>query len=133
MKHLKLTLITVITFSAIPCYGIMVHGFLTHNIETASAIERSQLAYASDKQSYTSAVNGITFTYPTDLFKNPPIVQVSVKQNASHATTETYVAEVSENSVNSTTVMVYQVSSGVVTEAATNAITICLFAIDDSI
>ena len=130
MKQLKYILITLI-ISTIPCYGIMICGFLTRSIITSNSIQRSPLGYANNEQNYTTG--GTTFTYPNNFFTLPPIVQISIKQNISHPVTKTYVAEISANSVNTTTVIVYQISAGVVSEAATNSVTVCLFAIDDSV
>ena len=130
MKQLKYILITLIT-STISCYGIMTCGFLTRSIITSNSIQRSPLGYANDEQNYTTG--GTIFTYPNNFFTLPPVIQVSIKQNISHPVTETYVAEISANSINATTVIVYQINAGVVSEAANNSVTVCLFAIDDSI
>lgn len=131
MKQFKYIFILFITSSAISCYGTQAYGFITREIITNNLIERSPLGYVSDEQSYTSGVGGIVFTYPANFFTTAPLVQLSILQNSAHPTTETYVAEVSSNSLNSTTVMVYQISGGVVSEAPTGVVTVCLFAIDD--
>jgi len=52
-------------------------------------------------------------------------------QNANHPSSETYVAEVSANSTSSTTVMVYEISSGLVSEAGTGLVTVCILALDN--
>lgn len=132
MKQLKFALLVLITLSASPCYGTLAAGFITREVITGNMTTRSQQFYASDGQNYTSGVGGIIFTYPAGWFTLPPIVQTSVLQNVSHSTNETYIAEISSNTATSTTIMVYQVSFGVVNEAPSNSVTVCLLAIADS-
>ena len=131
MKQLKLIFIITITFLILPCSAAMITGFVTKEIITGNMIERDPLNFAVDQQNYTTG--GVTFTYPAGWFTQPPLVQIAVIQNSAHPTTETFGAEVSANSTSSTTVMVYQVSSGgTVNEAPGSAITVCLLAIDNS-
>jgi hypothetical protein len=131
MKQFNYIFILFITSFTISCYGTQTYGFITREIINNNITERSTLGYVSDGQSYTSGIEGIIFTYPTNFFTTAPIVQLSILQNIPHSTTEAYVAEVSANSINSTTVMVYHISSGVVSEAPTGVVTVCLFAVDD--
>ncbi len=126
MKQLKLILITAITFLMIPCYG-MVTGVVTQTTQTFDMASRSQLNYVIDQQNYTTG--GATFTYPVGWFTQPPFIQIAVIQNIPHSTNETFGAEVSTNSAGSTTIMVYQVSFGVVSEAPDSSITVCLLAV----
>jgi hypothetical protein len=129
MKQLKLILIIAITFLTIPCSAIIT-GMMIQETTTGDMTERDILNYAIDQQLY--ATGGITFTYPVGWFSAPPYVQVSVGQNEVHPTTETYVAEVSVNTSTGTTVMVYKVSSGVVTEAPDSTLIIYLLAAGQS-
>src|SRR5438309_10366327 len=108
MNQLKLTFVLLTIFSTIPCYG-MAAGALTQITTTGDRIERAPLNIASDAQVYTSGIGGVTFGYPANWFIQPPIIQVSLQQNSSHPTTQTFVAEVSANSISSTTIMVYEV------------------------
>ena len=68
-------------------------------------------------------------------YQLPPVVQISAQQNSSHATDVTYVAEISANSTDATTVLVYEIKTTLgtvsVNEAPTNSVTINLFAIED--
>jgi hypothetical protein len=107
----------------------MAAGFIIQEIITPNMVSRSPLNYASEGQNYTTG--GVTFSYPSGWFTLPPIVNVSILQNAPHSTNTTYVAELSANTATSTTVMVYQVSFGVVNEAPNNSVTVCLLAIED--
>ena len=122
-------IIAIITVSTIPCYGSMAAGFIIQEIITPNMVSRSPLNYASEGQNYTTG--GVTFSYPSGWFTLPPIVNVSILQNAPHSTNTTYVAELSANTATSTTVMVYQVSFGVVNEAPNNSVTVSLLAIED--
>jgi hypothetical protein len=131
MKQLKCILVTLIAVYATPCYGTLTAGFVTQETITGNMTNRAQLFFASDGQNYTSGVGGITFSYPTNWFTVPPIVQVSVLQNAAHPTNITYVANITASSATTTTVMVYEISFGAVTEAPTNSVTVCLLAIED--
>jgi hypothetical protein len=130
MKQLKTTLIFITMLYAIPCYG-MEAGIIIQQTTIGDRTERSPLNIASDSQIYTEGIGGVTFTYPSNWFTQAPIVQISLQQNSSHPNTLAYVAEVSANSISSTTIMVYQISSGFVTEAPTNSVTVCLFAVDN--
>ena len=115
------------------CQAATLTGTITQNITTSSSITRSAAYIVSDEQIYTSGIGGIVFTYPTDVFTLPPVVQISVKSNTPHPTTEAYVAEISANSATETTIMVYKISSGVITEAASNDISVCLLSIADPV
>ena len=115
----------------ISCYGATAVGYIMQETILPTRIERAPLNYMDDFQNYTSGIGGVTFNYPVGWFTQAPIVQISVQQNVPHATNLAYVVEVSANSTTSTTVMVYQVSSGFVSEATTGAISICLLAIDN--
>ena len=130
MKQLKYILI-ILNFFNIPCYAVMAYGYLERSIILPTRVERSPWAFVSDEETYTSGVGGITFTYPVNLFTSPPCVQVSIMQNVGHADTQAYITEVSANSTSSTTVMVYVVNAGVVNEAPTGAITVCIFSLDN--
>ena len=132
MKPLHYVVI-LFNFITIPSYGVQAYGTLIREIITTNMTERDPLDYVSDEQSYTSGIGGIVFVYPASFFTQPPIVQLSILQNVAHPNTETYVAEISANSTASTTVMVYKVSGGVVSEAPTGVITVCLLAIDDPV
>lgn len=131
MKYIiKLFALTIILQNFF-CQAAMLTGTITQNVITNSSITRSAIYIVSDEQIYTSGTGGIVFTYPTDLFTLPPVVQISVKSNISHPATEAYVAEISANSTTDTTIMVYKINAGVITEAASNDITVCLLAIAD--
>ena len=130
MKKIKQSLyifIILMIFSHISCYGIMASGSISSRSITTDMISINPLNYAVDQQLY--ATGGITFNYPAGWFSAPPFIQISVGQNEVHPTTETYVAEVSVNTATSTTVMVYKVSSGVVTEAPDSTLLVYLLAL----
>lgn len=130
MKHLKY-LIIILNFFSMPCYAVMAYGYLERTVIFPTRDERSQWGFVSDAQPYTNGIGGITFNYPAGIFTQPPCVQVSIMQNAAHPNTETYVAEVSANSTSSSTVMVYVINAGVINEAPTGVITVCIFALDN--
>lgn len=131
MNHLmKLLTLTIILHNA-SCYSAMTTATIVQEIITSSSITMSNLYVINDMQSYTTG--GITFTYPVGLFTLPPIALVSVQSNISHPVTEAYVAEISANSASSTTIMLYRISSGVVSEAANGAAMISLLAIADPV
>jgi hypothetical protein len=130
MKQFKLILMLIITFYAVPCYG-MTSGFIIQAIITGGKTERSNLNFASDAQVYTNGIGGVTFSYPSNWFTQPPIVQISLQQDSPHPATMTYTAEIVTNTVNATTIMVYSINSGLVNEAPTGTITVCLFALDN--
>src|SRR6266404_3703808 len=123
MKQLNYILI-IVNFFSMPCYAVMAYGYLERTVILPDRDERSPLSFVSDAQTYTNGVGGITFTYPVSLFTSPPCVQVSIVQNVGHPDTQAYVAEVSANSASSTTVMVYVVNAGLVSEAPTGVITV---------
>jgi len=128
-QHKLITLITIIIFSATyTCYGQAVGSLLREEI-TTNMVVRSRLNYMTDDQVYTTG--GITFNYPPGWFTQPPIIQISLEQDSAHPPTQTYVTEVSANTTTSTTVMVYQISSGFVSDAPTGVITVSLFALDN--
>lgn len=112
------------------CYAQMSTGAITHNMAIGSGIRYLDLNFANDSQDYTSG--GITFSYPTNLFTQPPCVQVSLQPNSAHPTTETFVAEVSTNSATATMITVYNINAGVVSEAANGSVTVCLLALADT-
>lgn len=131
MKNIfKLFILTTI-LHPYSCYSTMVTATITQNIITNTSTTREPLYIINDTQSYTT--RGITFTYPVGIFTLPPIVLISVQPNISHPVTETYVAEISANDASSTTIMLYQISFGVVSEAANGAAMINLLAIADPV
>ena len=130
MKQHIFTFILLTIFSTIPCYG-MEAAFVTQVTVIGDRVERAPLNIASDAQPYITGLGGVTFAYPANWFTQPPIVQISLQQDSVHPTTQTFVAEVSANSTTSTTVMVYQVNAGLVNEAPTGVITVCLLAINN--
>jgi len=129
MKQLKLILIIAITFLMTPCAKALTSGMIIQETITGDMTERDPLNYAIDQQMYTTG--GITFTYPTGWFSVPPYVQVSLIQNATHPTNITYTVEVTANSATSTSVTVYQITSGFVSEATNNTFIVQLLAIAD--
>ena len=124
-KLIKLFIITAL-LQAFPSYGMLM-GVLTEQTTTTDMISLSSLNYAFDTQTYTTG--GITFTYPTGFFNFPPFVQIAVQPTNSHPTTETFGAEINTNSAGSTTIMVYLVNAGVVSEAPDASVTVFLIAI----
>ncbi len=130
MKQIKLIFLLSITLFSQHCCATMSVGYIIQNISANSSTTHINLAYATDWQGYTTG--GITFNYPTGLFTQSPLIQVSISPTSSHPTTETFTAEVSANSDLSTTVMVYSVSGGVVSEAPASSINVYLFALADS-
>lgn len=129
MKLYKLILLMLIITSNIPCYAL-IYGTIDQDIISGNAIDHFPLHYASDQQMYTNGVGGITFTYPAGWFTQAPMVQASVMQNIAHPATETYVAEVSNNTTTSTTVMIYVVNAGVVSEAPTGSVIVNIWSVD---
>ncbi len=131
MKNIFKLFILTATLQTYSCYGTMMTGSVIQQIIITSSTTREELFIISDSQSYTTG--GITFTYPVGIFTLPPVVQVSVQPNAPHAASETFVAEISSNSLSATTVMVYVVQFGVVSEAPNGSVTINLLAIADPV
>jgi hypothetical protein len=107
----------------------MAVGTIIQNISANSSTTHIESSFATDYQSYTTG--GITFSYPTGLFTQSPLIQISIYPSSSHPTTETFTAEISGNSDISTTVMVYNISGGVVSEAPASSVTVYLFAVAD--
>jgi hypothetical protein len=130
MKQLKFIIIVTI-FSILPCYAIR-RGYVIEEVMLPTRTESNPLNFASDTQAYTTGIGGITFTYPVGWFNQPPIVQLAVQQDVAHPTSETFGAEIVSNSTTSTTVMVYEVNGGVVSEAPSGVVTVILLAIDNS-
>jgi hypothetical protein len=128
MNYLFHTALLLFNFSF--CCAQMSVGAITHYMAIGSGIRYLDLNFASDSQNYTSG--GVTFNYPTDLFTQPPRVQISPQPNSPHPTTETFVAEITTNSASATTITVYNINAGVVSEAANGSVTVYLFALADS-
>lgn len=129
MKKIIILFMMIQTLNISFVNGTQLTGKFSQETVSGNTISHTPLYIISDNQNYTSG--GITFTYPADLFSIPPVVQISVQQNTPHATDMAYVAEISANDPTATTVMVYQISAGVVSQAATNSVTVNLFAITD--
>jgi len=115
------------------CYGQQVHGFIMQTIVTPDSVQRSNLNYVSDEQTYVTG--GVTFTYPVGLFSVAPFVNISIQPTTPHGNTQTFTAEISANSASSATVKVYHLvtNAGLVeiSEAATGSVIIHFFAIGD--
>jgi len=129
MNLTKYIFTALILLSTSSNYADPTFGFLSRMIQTDRTMEIVYLPFLTDWQDYTAG--GITFLYPPDLFATTPIVQVSLKQIAAHPSTETYTAEIVSTSPTSTTIMVYNITAGIVSEATTGSITVCLLAIDN--
>lgn len=127
MKQLKLIIILTTIFSILPSYAQVI-GYYIQEVVLPTRIEMNTVNFFDDTQSYTTG--GITFTYPSGWFTQPPMIQVTLQQNVSHATTLTYTAEVVSNSTTSTVVMVYEINAGVVSDAPTGVVTIIISAVD---
>lgn len=121
------------TLSLFTCssYSTMVVGTISSQVTTNNNTTYSPLAYASDKQTYTT--NGATFIYPIGLFSLAPIVQASANPITAHPTTETYVVEINSNSSTSTTIMAYKIDSTGVSEAPNGSVDIYLLAIEQKV
>jgi len=80
-----------------------------------------------DQQLYTAG--GITFTYPSCMFTNPPTVQVLIEPNPLNQNSN-FLVEVITNSTTETVVMVYEAhytgESIVVTEADSGSVLVSL-------
>jgi hypothetical protein len=122
-------ILIIANFSTFICIADMSVGVVTQNITSNNSTKHVDLAFANDSQSYTTG--GITFNYPNDLFTQSPFIQVSIKPNSPHSTTETFTAEISSCTASSTTIIIYNISAGIVSEAATNSVTVYLFALAD--
>ena len=127
MNYLLLAGLLLFNFSF--CSAQMAIGAITHQMSVGSGTRYLNLNFASDSQNYT--FGGITFNYPTDLFTQPPCIQVSIQPTSSHPSTETFVAEISANSTSATTITVYNINAGVVSEASNGSVTVCIFALAD--
>ena len=99
----------------------MTTGAVTIAIITDNITTREPVNFASDKQPYVAG--GTTFNYPAGLFTQTPTIRLAVEV-APHADTTTYTLEISANDALSSTVMAYKITGGIVTEAATNEVTI---------
>jgi len=107
----------------------MTVGYVIQETILPTRTERAPLNFVSDSQPYITG-GGVIFNYPVGWFTQAPIVTVTLQQDVSHPNNIAYVTEVSNNTPTSTTVMVYQVSTGVINEAPTGVMTVCLFALD---
>jgi len=130
MNYIFRIILMSTNFSISLCFATMSVGLVTQNITLNSSISHVNLAFASDSQNYMAG--GITFNYPNDLFTQSPFVHISLQPNSSHNATETFTAEISTNNASSTTVTIYNISAGVVSEASTNSVTVYLLALADS-
>lgn len=113
------------------CLGQLAYGNIERNIITTNTVEAHDLMFFSDRQIYTTG--GLTFLYPTGLFSISPNIQISVQPVASHPATETYVAEISVSNNTDCTIMVYQVTAGVVNEAPDGSVIVHVWAIEDPV
>lgn len=81
-------------------------------------LSRTKMYLVLDQQLYTTG--GVTFTYPSGMFTNPPTVQVSIEPNPLNPNSN-FLVEVISNTTQETVVMVYVAQytgeSIVVTEA----------------
>jgi hypothetical protein len=129
MNHLiKFLALTIILHNA-SCYGTMTTATITQEIITSSSITMSNLYIVSDIQPYTNG--GLIFIYPPGLFTAPPRVTISVQPNISHSTTQAYTTEINSNNATGTTIMVYVINSGIVSEAPNGSVLVHLFAVAD--
>jgi hypothetical protein len=131
MKHIIKFLALAIILQNSFCYGTMTTASITQDIITTNITTQANIYVISDMETYTTG--GLTFTYPVGLFTLSPVVNISVQPNASHPATETFVAEISANSATSTTVMVYLVNGGIVSEAPNGSVLVSLLAIADPV
>jgi hypothetical protein len=126
MKKITCILITLIAIQTSSYISAMTLTESTGLTISANKVERFPVHFVFGSQLYTAG--GTTFIYPTNAFTGTPAVYITVEA-AAHADNETYTTEISTNDALSATVKVYKISSGgTIAEAATNEITICLFA-----
>ena len=127
MKYIIVSMI--VASSWITCFGTQITGYMIGTVILNTRVERLVWNKLTDSQIYNTG--GVTFVYPAGYFLIPPTIQVTLMQNIPHLITETFVAEVSVNSAISTTVMVYNVIAGIVTEAVPGSVTVYLLATQD--
>ncbi len=98
---------------------------------SASHTRLEPLWFDFDSVNYVNG--GITFTYPAGVFSATPRVQITIQlQNAVYNSAESYVPEITANSTLSTTVRVNRVTVGAITEAATNDVSVHVYAISNN-
>jgi hypothetical protein len=129
MKKIIILFIMIQTLNISFSHGTQLIGKFLQETASGSAITHTSIYIISDSQDYTGG--GLTFSYPADLFNIAPVVQVSIQQNTPHATNMSYVAEISSNNPTETTVMVYEVHEGIISQAPTSSVTVNLFAVTD--
>jgi len=133
MKKIVCILTLVITLTKFTC-NAMEMGQIASQAVVNNATETTFIYWTSQVQTYTTG--GVTFTYPGNLFlssifTSAPLALISVAPLASHPDTETYTAEISNNSATSATVMVYLVDSltSTVSEAPNGSVEVCFLAL----
>lgn len=120
MKYIKFLVLLISVTHFFSCKAMSI-ATITVEVITANTIERIPAYIVSDKQSYTNG--GLVVNYPVGLFTTTPIIRLAVEA-APHASSITYTAEISSNSTASATIMVYKITAGTVTEAATAEVTV---------
>lgn len=109
-------------------YATMSTGRFYEEIQVASHIELEQMPFAIEKLDYTAS--GVTFTYPTDYFSAPPMVRVSIElKNLTYSSSDILTFCVTSNTASQTTVRVNKGNLSGIMEAATDDVTVHLFAV----
>ena len=124
MKY-GLILITALTLQNITSYSVMTIAKITVEIEADGMIQRFPSTIATEELSYVAG--GVVFNYPIDTYTIAPNVAITVAA-APHASSITYTAELTANSTTSSTVRVYKISGGSVTEAASGEVNVIISA-----
>lgn len=88
------------------------------------------LNWASDQENYISGVGGLTFTYPTGLFLNSPDVIITIQSLIGNPINMLSYCIVS-NSPTSTTVSVFELVGGLLTEVPDNTIKVHIYAVGE--
>ena len=102
------------------------YGQLVQETFTNFGKNCSNMFYFSQSLPYTQG--GLTFTYPTGLFTNPPTIQITI-QSGTVLTTTLFTPMVTSNSATSTTVYVNASTLLSILEATSSQVTVHLVAI----
>ncbi len=114
--------------------GFHCKGAVTGNIErfesiSDGVIQNSEMLYFLDSASYVNG--GVTFTYPLGLFSITPTIRVSLEENmTAYSTSQVFVPHITSSSATSVTVRVNLVTTATIAEAASDEITVHIFAIE---
>ena len=126
MKFLNSVMFVMTMMSFATNYGMLMSSSITTDVATATNETDHIQAYISyGQQSYTTG--GAVFTYSAPFTANPTL-GITV-EDPSPSSSSIYTAEATGNSTSSVTIMVYENSSGTLTEAGTGSVNVHVIAI----